>query len=175
MADPNWERYGAGTGLGAAVLLAVQQFFAPLARFVSYAVAGVPPEIMGIGPIKAIPKVLAQAALVRAGDVSPLEPPDLPAQRADRGSRKGDAEKPQGRAIPRATHNARVVGGVMVVEGEQVVVGDTASSATNALVEYEVLCRRHFMRRMNSAAARAAATSPDTLPFDLDVCPVPQG
>jgi hypothetical protein len=30
MADPNWERYGAGTGLGAAVLLAVQQFFAPL-------------------------------------------------------------------------------------------------------------------------------------------------
>src|SRR5688572_10122081 len=28
----------------------------PLARFVSFAVAGVPPEIMGIGPIKAIPK-----------------------------------------------------------------------------------------------------------------------
>jgi acetyl-CoA acyltransferase len=35
----------------------------PLARFVSFAVAGVPPEIMGIGPIKAIPKVLAQAGL----------------------------------------------------------------------------------------------------------------
>jgi acetyl-CoA acyltransferase len=31
----------------------------PLARFVGFAVAGVPPEIMGIGPIKAIPKVLA--------------------------------------------------------------------------------------------------------------------
>jgi thymidine kinase len=30
------------------------------------------------------------------------------------------------------------------------------------------------MRRMNSAAARAAATSPDVLPFDLDLCPVPQ-
>ena len=30
----------------------------PLARFVSFAVAGVPPEIMGIGPIKAIPKAL---------------------------------------------------------------------------------------------------------------------
>jgi len=30
----------------------------PLARFVGYAVAGVPPEIMGIGPIKAIPKAL---------------------------------------------------------------------------------------------------------------------
>ncbi len=30
----------------------------PLARFVGYAVAGVAPEIMGIGPIKAVPKVL---------------------------------------------------------------------------------------------------------------------
>jgi thymidine kinase len=73
----------------------------------------------------------------------------------------------------RATHNARVVDGVMVVEGEQVVVGDTKPGADTGLVEYEVLCRRHFMRRMNSAAARAAATSPDTLPFDLDLCPVP--
>jgi thymidine kinase len=72
----------------------------------------------------------------------------------------------------RATHNARVVDGVMVVEGEQVVVGDT-KPGQSGLVEYEVLCRRHFMRRMNSAAARAAATSPDTLPFDLDLCPVP--
>ncbi|MDF2092327.1 MULTISPECIES: thymidine kinase [unclassified Knoellia] len=72
----------------------------------------------------------------------------------------------------RATHNARVVDGVMVVEGEQVVVGDTKPGQAG-LVEYEVLCRRHFMRRMNSAAARAAATSPDTLPFDLDLCPVP--
>jgi acetyl-CoA acyltransferase len=35
----------------------------PLARFVSFAVAGVPPEIMGIGPIKAIPKVLQQAGV----------------------------------------------------------------------------------------------------------------
>ena len=73
----------------------------------------------------------------------------------------------------RATHNARVVDGVMVVEGEQVVVGDTAAG-TESLVEYEVLCRRHFMRRMSSAAARAAAASPDVLPFDLDLCPVPQ-
>ncbi|TQJ50443.1 thymidine kinase [Phycicoccus sp. SLBN-51] len=73
----------------------------------------------------------------------------------------------------RATHNARVVDGVMVVEGEQVVVGDTKPGTDTGLVEYEVLCRRHFMRRMNSAAARAAAASPDTLPFDLDLCPVP--
>jgi len=35
----------------------------PLARFVTYAVAGVPPEIMGIGPVEAIPKALKQAGL----------------------------------------------------------------------------------------------------------------
>ena len=36
---------------------------APLGRFLGYAVAGVPPEIMGIGPVKAIPKVLGQVGL----------------------------------------------------------------------------------------------------------------
>ncbi len=35
----------------------------PLARLVSYGVAGVPPRIMGIGPIYAVPKALAQAGL----------------------------------------------------------------------------------------------------------------
>ncbi|MEP7042308.1 MAG: acetyl-CoA C-acyltransferase [Dokdonella sp.] len=35
----------------------------PIARFVGFAVAGVPPEIMGIGPIAAIPKALKQAGL----------------------------------------------------------------------------------------------------------------
>lgn len=35
----------------------------PLARFVSFAVAGVPPELMGIGPIAAIPKALKLAGL----------------------------------------------------------------------------------------------------------------
>jgi len=34
-----------------------------LARFISHATAGVPPEIMGIGPVFAIPKALAQANL----------------------------------------------------------------------------------------------------------------
>ena len=72
----------------------------------------------------------------------------------------------------RATHNARVVGGAMVVEGEQVVVGDTAPEGPDT-VEYEVLCRRHYMRRMTSHAARAASLSPEVLPFDLDLCPVP--
>ena len=44
----------------------------PIARFVSFAVAGVPPEIMGIGPIKAIPKVLAQAG-VKQDDLDWIE------------------------------------------------------------------------------------------------------
>ncbi|MEW5782007.1 MAG: acetyl-CoA C-acyltransferase [Pseudomonadota bacterium] len=35
----------------------------PLARFVGFAVAGVEPEIMGVGPIAAIPKVLAQTGV----------------------------------------------------------------------------------------------------------------
>jgi acetyl-CoA acyltransferase len=35
----------------------------PLARFVSFAVAGVDPDIMGVGPIKAVPKALAKAGL----------------------------------------------------------------------------------------------------------------
>jgi acetyl-CoA acyltransferase len=35
----------------------------PMARFASFAVAGVPPEIMGIGPVVAIPKALALAGL----------------------------------------------------------------------------------------------------------------
>ncbi|GII98004.1 thymidine kinase [Sediminihabitans luteus] len=52
----------------------------------------------------------------------------------------------------RATHNARTVDGVMVVEGEQVVVGDTGGAAS---IGYEVLCRRHHMRRMTASGARA--------------------
>ena len=35
----------------------------PIGRFMGYAVAGVPPDIMGIGPVKAIPKALGQAGL----------------------------------------------------------------------------------------------------------------
>ncbi|MFS4095507.1 thymidine kinase [Streptomyces sp. AF1A] len=62
----------------------------------------------------------------------------------------------------RATHNARTVDGRMVMEGEQVVVGDVNGQA--AQVGYEVLCRRHHRRRMTAAAARAAALSPDVLP-----------
>jgi acetyl-CoA acyltransferase len=35
----------------------------PLARLVTFATGGVPPEIMGVGPIKAVPKVLARAGI----------------------------------------------------------------------------------------------------------------
>ena len=35
----------------------------PLAKLLGYAVAGVPPEIMGIGPVEAVPKVLKQVGL----------------------------------------------------------------------------------------------------------------
>ncbi|MGI5411804.1 thymidine kinase [Streptomyces chartreusis] len=61
----------------------------------------------------------------------------------------------------RATHNARTIGGEMVVEGAQVVVGDVNQSDA---VGYEVLCRRHHRRLMTAASARAAALSPDVLP-----------
>lgn len=44
----------------------------PIARLVSYAVAGVPPRIMGIGPIFAIPKALKQAGL-NLDDLSLIE------------------------------------------------------------------------------------------------------
>jgi acetyl-CoA acyltransferase len=44
----------------------------PLVRFVSYAVGGVPPEIMGIGPIVAVPKALKLAGLSLA-DIGLIE------------------------------------------------------------------------------------------------------
>jgi acetyl-CoA acyltransferase len=44
----------------------------PLARLVSFAVAGVPPEIMGIGPVEAIPRALKQAGLTLA-DIDVIE------------------------------------------------------------------------------------------------------
>ncbi|MEY2995301.1 MAG: thymidine kinase [Actinomycetota bacterium] len=48
----------------------------------------------------------------------------------------------------RATHNARVVNGVVVYEGETVVVGDTSENQASPLfgdvVRYELLCRRHY-------------------------------
>jgi len=44
----------------------------PLARFVSFAVGGVPPEIMGMGPVVAVPKALKRAGLTLA-DIDLIE------------------------------------------------------------------------------------------------------
>ncbi len=54
-------------GAGASILVSERVLrelnLAPLARWVGYAVGGVPPEIMGVGPIAAIPKVLKTTGL----------------------------------------------------------------------------------------------------------------
>ena len=63
-------------GSAAVVLMsgaALNRFnLAPIGRFMGYAVAGVPPEIMGIGPVKAIPKALQQVGL-KLDDVDWIE------------------------------------------------------------------------------------------------------
>jgi len=63
---------------GAAAVLVVSEEFLkkykkePLARYVSFAVKGVPPEIMGIGPVEAIPAALKMAGL-RQQDIGLIE------------------------------------------------------------------------------------------------------
>jgi acetyl-CoA acyltransferase len=56
-------------GAGASILVSERVLkelgIAPLARWVGYAVAGVAPEVMGVGPIAAIPKVLKLAAVAK--------------------------------------------------------------------------------------------------------------
>jgi acetyl-CoA acyltransferase len=63
-------------GAGAVVLMseaAVKRYNAtPLGRFVAYTVAGVPPDVMGIGPVKAIPKALSLAGL-KLSDIDWIE------------------------------------------------------------------------------------------------------
>ncbi len=96
----------------------------------------------------------------------------------------------------RATHNARTVDGVMVVEGDQVVVGDVGKHASAAgssgaaetvteeplfdadalatapVVGYETLCRRHYMRRVTAHKAQAISDAVAEAPEDLDICAV---
>ena len=66
------------TSDGAAVLLMMTEDMVnkhnltPIARLVSYATAGVPPKIMGIGPVAAIPKALDQASL-KLKDIDQIE------------------------------------------------------------------------------------------------------
>jgi acetyl-CoA acyltransferase len=63
---------------GAAAVMVVSEAFLartkarPVGRFVSFAVRGVAPELMGIGPVEAIPAALARAGIA-AGDVSAWE------------------------------------------------------------------------------------------------------
>ena len=56
-------------GAGAVLLMseaAVKRYgVTPIARFRSYAVAGVPPEVMGIGPVEAIPRALKAAGIAQ--------------------------------------------------------------------------------------------------------------
>jgi thymidine kinase len=79
----------------------------------------------------------------------------------------------------RATHNARTVDGVMVIEGAQVVVGDVdmaldpAAAGTEGhlpVVGYETLCRRHYMRRVTAHGAKIMAQQDQLLPFETDAC-----
>src|SRR6478752_4540481 len=66
----------------------------------------------------------------------------------------------------RATHNARTENGVMVVEGDVIVVGDVDSpEEPPADVAYEVLCRQHHRRRLTAARAKAVSLAPEPLPF----------
>ncbi|GGH76879.1 acetyl-CoA C-acyltransferase [Phaeocystidibacter marisrubri] len=66
------------TSDGAAFVFVVSEKFleehnlTPIARLVSYSVAGVEPRIMGIGPVKAIPKALEQANL-KLNDIDLIE------------------------------------------------------------------------------------------------------
>lgn len=62
----------------------------------------------------------------------------------------------------KGTHNARTIGGEMVTEGSQVVVGDTTGDHE---VRYEVLCRQHHRRKVTARRAKATL-SPDPLPFE---------
>ncbi|MCC9197798.1 thymidine kinase [Arthrobacter sp. zg-Y820] len=96
----------------------------------------------------------------------------------------------------RATHNARTVNGIMVVEGDQVVVGDVGKHAPAAVpaesapvaeeplfaaeavrsapvIGYETLCRRHYMRRVTAHKAESIAELAPGSATDLDVCAVP--
>ncbi|MFI5230639.1 MAG: thiolase family protein, partial [Gemmatimonadales bacterium] len=54
-------------GAAALVLMTAERAkelgLAPLARFITFAAAGVDPDIMGVGPIKAVPKALARAGM----------------------------------------------------------------------------------------------------------------
>lgn len=63
----------------------------------------------------------------------------------------------------RGTHQARTIGGQIVRDGDQVVVGDVGGVAGE--VAYEVLCRDHHRRGMTAGLAGREHQSRDPLPF----------
>jgi thymidine kinase len=81
----------------------------------------------------------------------------------------------------RGTHNARTADGVMVREGDQVVVGDVGASApggsvtsipvtsipvtSTPVIAYEVLCREHHRRGVTASTSQAEHQSKAPLPF----------
>jgi len=66
----------------------------------------------------------------------------------------------------RATHNARTENGVMLTEGEVIVVGDVEEAeSAPAEFAYEVLCRQHHRRGLTAARAKAVSLAPEPLPF----------
>ncbi len=67
----------------------------------------------------------------------------------------------------RATHNARTENGVMVTEGEVIVVGDVDTPDDQAPPEvgYEVLCRQHHRRGLTAGRAQAVSMIGEPLPF----------
>ncbi len=64
----------------------------------------------------------------------------------------------------RGTHQARTVDGVIVRDGDQVVVGDVDGAGVGQ-VAYEVLCRDHHRRGLTAAHAGREHQSRDPLPF----------
>ncbi|MFL6132478.1 MAG: thymidine kinase [Nocardioidaceae bacterium] len=66
----------------------------------------------------------------------------------------------------RATHNARTENGMMVTEGEVIVVGDVSTDDEPIKeVAYEVLCRQHHRRGLTAARAAAVSRIAEPLPF----------
>ncbi len=69
----------------------------------------------------------------------------------------------------RAIHNARTLDGVMITEGDQVMVGDVSSSSgASGAVAYEVLCRRHYRAELTAKRAGVEHMSREPLPFADD-------
>jgi len=71
----------------------------------------------------------------------------------------------------RATHNARTENGIMVTEGEVIVVGDVEevdSVDEPPEVAYEVLCRQHHRLALTAARARATGRLSDVEPLPFD-------